>query len=148
MDVSQEYSFSDSLRSSIDAEFFSEKHPEDETPRTDSSEKESCSESGGLNEEKSPDETMTTEVIPSYWATTSIPKESRNYTVPKPPTSKPKTSRRYKNMIIRNHDDMLQEQYQELKRLLNDVENCSREQLYEEHVEQSKHLIGKSMIAA
>lgn len=50
--------------------------------------------------------------------------------------------RRYRKMGLRNHDDMLQEQFAKLRHLLSDSENMRKEELNKKHAEQTSNMIG------
>lgn len=56
--------------------------------------------------------------------------------------------RRYRRLGLRNHDEMLQEQFAQLRHLLHDSENMNREELGRQHIAQTTNMIGKYLISA
>lgn len=78
----------------------------------------------------------------TLWAETSLPKTS-SVNKQLDTSVRIRIPKKYRRMKLRTHDDILQEQYDALRKLLDDKKNLSRKQLREEHVSQTLNMIGK-----
>lgn len=58
-------------------------------------------------------------------------------------TSRTVIPRRYRKLQLKSHEQMLQEEYSALRHLLKDKENMSRDELREQHIEQTRSMICK-----
>lgn len=78
----------------------------------------------------------------TIWAESSVPKSAMPMKKPVE-TVKNILPRKYRRMKLKSHDEILEEQYDALKQLLDNKKNMSRKQLQEQHVSQTLNMIGK-----
>lgn len=77
----------------------------------------------------------------TIWSDASVPKSTTQIKKTDTPF-KITLPKKYRRMKLKSHDDILEEQYDALKKLLDNRKNMSRKQLQEQHVSQTLNMIG------